>query len=488
MPPLKQPAPLRAMAMDLCAETILRLCINLIEKYSDEKLRQAISTVRRSVCDYVPEYFLGELLNAVIKRSSRRRNCPDAHKHVMELLMDVDVTGLELRISTFGVDVKDVYRFRGVVELDMGSHSISESPQFFKNYQLSELRKVSVVKCSDRDLTVIGRNCSSLRSLKYTYSPITDEGLRALDQCRELRVLDISDCDQISHIGIIHLMSELAKLEDLCCGSWLVHSRPSFDGCSFLSYLERPCSSMKRFHVSTVDLTDEHLRQVVEKFPNLTSFEPTCQSLGDMSILKSLHNLERIDLFGLASYSSAQVVDRVWRSLKQLLSVIGENVKSLELPYNLSARCDSESRILIYILGACPNIEHLRCFHRSYDIVIPSTQKLRVLHLDTDQIDRDSGIVFDVEKSGTMANLEKLDLENFQVSFETIKAIMLDNVKFPKLAWLGTGGVMSEEWDEIYEIIKNNNLKFNYWCPKYLDDDESDESEDESDESEDDSE
>lgn len=459
---MKQPTSLRAMAMDLLVDTILRLCTKLSEDMGPgEEFLREISAIREEVCKYVPRNFLGEFISAVIDKFHRRANRTYAHYGVTELMMDVEIIGLRSGLA-FTHD-EDVHRIRGLVELNP-NEDVFLPHEALENCCLSYLRVLVLSrKCfTDHHLTVIGKNCPRLQSLNMSGSSVTDEGLRALSPCRDLRVVDIRGCEQVSHLGMNNLICEHAKLEDFSCGSWIESERKYSDGCNSMSRLDRPCLSMKRFCVFTDVVTNTHLGHVVEKFPNLTRFETRFESLGDISILKSLNNLEGISLECTSDYSN-QEVGRVWRSLEELFSFIGENITSLELSYYLGERCVSDPGNLNYILKACPNIEYLTCYRGFYDLVIPSLKKLRGLSLYTTwrSIDNDSSTIsFDLEKSGTMYNLESLKLSGFEVSFETVKSIMLDNIKFPKLTKLETFGMTYDEYDEIIQIIKNNNLQF----------------------------
>lgn len=457
--------------MNSLVQFVMRSLEKLDDEGSSEEFRQGISVIKDNVRDRMPRLILADLIyrfmQELVGALTSNRWCKSNYKASFELLMDVEIVGQSCDSMYFDyIDPQDMHRFRGIEQLDF-SHLKDDSVvhRILENCHLQDLTRLILdADCTDNNLTLIGKNCSKLEDVRLPKSFITDEGLRALSPCQELRIVDITDCDRISHVGINHLMSVHEKLERLSFGNWIDNGY-FYNSRDFLSRLEKPCSSIECLCIKTPVFTSSKLCSIIEMFPNLSHLTMNCERVYDLTILKYLGNLSgiRIGFTGNVEFFS---IHSAWWSLQELLKLIGEDITTLEFSYSICSEqhlLDRQS--LNFIYEYCPNIEHLKFDFIKQDLIVPPFQELKGLCLHAINSDDDAfepiEIWLQVEQFQTMVNLESLDVDNFNVASETVKSIMLNNTKFPKLATLRTDCEMAaDEVQEIKELARKNNLDF----------------------------
>lgn len=454
MPKLKQPATLQSIVMDSLVEFVMQFLDNLNDNGSSEDFRQGISVIKDDVRDRMPALILVAFITAYEKQLTRRlydeRWKSSNYKTALLMLMDVEIIGLKCDEEILAyVDPQDMHRFQVLTELDL---SYVDDPVIHRFIETCDVNGLTTFTfsggCTDDVLRLITDKCSNLRVLKIPRSNITDNGLRALIPCKNLRVIDISNCKGVSHPGLSHLLSSHDGLEELSYSYRCASSDNAFD---FLSCLEKPCLSIKCFRFQTNVVSDANLRSTVAMFPNLTNFELTCERIGDLAILRSLSKLREI---GVRFFDRIQppTLESAWRGLRELLTFIGPKITTLEFSF-YRRTCVTDEQALHFIYEHCPNIECLKFDYVSQDLVVPPFRQLRVLCLfaHTDEIS------FQLDKFEPLLNLEVLHLIYYKVNLETVKLMMLDE-KFPKLAGFAT----SCRWDDeaINRIASENNLDF----------------------------
>ncbi|XP_046748812.1 uncharacterized protein LOC124412731 [Diprion similis] len=451
MPKVRQPAMLQKMALDAIYEYVFLCCDRTSIEDSLDELNQVISAIKKDVISRMPWFSVADFLAKFLEQfySDSR---PAAHlKVALEVVMDTEIVGLQCKGPILAyLDPQDGPRLRRLAELDLDyiSHSI---PLNLHNFHLDDLTTfVFAERCTDLDLSVVGRNCTKLQVVRVPDSRrVTDEGLSTLSQCSDLRFVDVRRCS-VTYNGINRMLSVHKKLDRITDVS-----------AETLSHLDSSvCPSICHFASRPDDpISSAHLRKIVSKFPNITYLQLEGVITEELSILKSLNKLNGLDL----TFSSGMFYDEIeatWACIKELLTFNGVNLTTLKLAcWDQGVFWRQED--LDFIFDSCPNLECLKFDHGDGLVIVPSFQKLKVLiphiaiEFESIEILDDPVIEFD-----KLPNLETLSLHNYDVSFPIIESIMLDNVKFPKLSVIETICMKNEDLEEIRRIARIKNLEF----------------------------
>lgn len=478
MPTRKEPASLQSIAMDILLKQIVNYCDDLSARESSENLCQGISVIKEEVHPRIVWHLLPKLCERFLNEFSSKERPEWQYQAALEVIMDVDIIGLRCGGSILEyLDPQDGHRFRRLVELDLTHFSTGVYAARTIDLQDLHLEHLTTFifpyNCTDLHLEALGLKCPRLQVVKIRHSSdATDEGMRSLGLCHELRVVDIDGCPEIGHFGLNCLLFVNKKMEDLSCGP--ANFDPHFfyeDHYSSRFDTSEPCPSIKRFSMnSAYYVTDDHARSLVAKFPNLNHLSVSDAFVEDLSVLGGFSELRSIDL-NLNSEGSASGTEQVLLSLRKLLTCIGANVRTLKFSF-MDKGVFLNQDGLNFVFESCPNIENLAFDHGYEDLVIPSFEKLRDLSISVRRVS-DFDVVTRVQalRFPKMSKLEDLVLYNFGIGLECVKSMIVDDKRFPKLALLRTDSMTVEGVREIEEIAKNNNLKFtiiNRGYPPYL--------------------
>lgn len=321
MPKLKQPALLLKMAMNVLVDYFADYCHKSSVEGSVEKLRRGVAFIKEDVGPSLPF----QLAPAFYERFLREFLGPDAghiashQRVVLEVIMDRKMIGLKCP-NIGSLDMDDAHRIQGLQELVLDDRRCYKLDMF----RLEDLTAITYIhSCTDSDLELINENCKKLKYLDIKESiGVTDEGLRALGSCVELRDVFVHGCEKVTHKGIQDFLSIHRKIERLY--AWKDCRKPGFYCFSTEGWSVYP--SIKAFSVIGVKITNWMLRKVTEKFPNLSSIEiigNTFYSPADLSILGSLSKLSALDIIRNCNWN--------WDILEQLLKSNGANITSLRV-------------------------------------------------------------------------------------------------------------------------------------------------------------
>lgn len=451
MPKTKQPVQLQNLALDFLLEYVVNVSNRLGSKDSLGEFRRAISFIKEYIFTRIPWFLIADFCDKFLDQFYEKDCSDDCKTIALDLLMDTEIIGLRFKgpmVTYF--DMKNANRLKKLKELDL-SNFPSHLDMSLDNFQLCDLRIfICTQRCTDLHLKVIGRNCPKLEVLKIHWSKeVTDEGIRALNSCSDLRIVDISECS-VSHDGRNLLLAVHKKIEEFICTN------------EFHDHLDSTlCPAMSRLVLESTNEspTSDHLKSIVKKFPNLIYLEMKEMIAFDLKILKYLDKLEGLSIF----FSDSMMyddVESIWEEFKELIKFIGKNFISLEFTcWNHGFFWEQDG--INFVFKHCPNLEYLKFDFGGGLLVIPPFPKLKKLipniaiEFESIEILDDPKIEFD-----KLVELETLSLHNFEVNFHIIESIMLDNVKFPKLSVIQTICMKPEDLTEIERVAKTSNLNF----------------------------
>lgn len=460
MPKLKQPASLQNASMDVLVVFLADHCDRLSIANSLAELRQVIAGIKKDVSPHIPWHLSMEFHSRFLKevenlQELRMDQAPDLHqKAILEVLMDHKIKGLrcEGQIVTY-LHPCDAGRFDELRLLDLSFFCTPMHRIRLEDFHLKNLTTLNYIEwCRDADLKVIGRHCPVLKFLNVTDSPkVTDRGLRWLVPCSEIRSVIVACCRRVSQAGITELLSVLTEIEHL--SGWSEYGNYGFDCFSNLD-LETVYPRIKSFTIVLDRISNDHLKAVVLKFPNLTSFGIIGLLAADLMLLKPLNQLAKLD------FSSASGLS--WDELRKLLPFIGANITDLKTRCpNRAAACISQSDLDL-LFEICPNLELLaidyKAHSRGQKLIIPPFKKLKELEC---RIPRGFARRRAVLEFDEMPELEDLLIDRFYMTAGTLKSMMLDSMTFPKLKLLKISEITgSYSIDDIRIIAIDNNLDF----------------------------
>ncbi|XP_046627172.1 uncharacterized protein LOC124308473 isoform X1 [Neodiprion virginianus] len=470
MPKLKQPEPLKELVFDFIVTHCASYCHQLSVKGDLEKLRQSITEIKLEVFSWLPpilgqhaefcekffETFLGFGYD-LLKSSGRVR--PLAHNRAaVEIMMDVEIRGLRCSdLHLEYLDSPDYCRFQNIDALKMHN-----PPYEFVNhnvlrcFRLENLTQLWMISwCGDRELEIIGRRCRKLQLLNIMNSVnVSEEGLRALRPCTDLRVIDFRGCaSKLTNNAVNRLLSDLKKLEEFnVIEDEYFPGRDeikTYDPCSRRQTLV--CPSMKRYCFRG-SVQNSDLDAVVTLFPHLTHLQFCCEILGDLRKLQNLQSLKELSFWG--SYS-------VIRHLGPLLKIIGENISVIKLNLPTTVVGHLSQLDVNFVHEYCKNIQEFVFAFRPRmhmdELLIRSFMKLKKLAIEHCYM-RIATIEFQ-----EMPELEDLTLVDFEPIVDIISSIMLDNTRFGKLKTFYSPTLDSTDHQRLHDlnqIAKERNLDF----------------------------
>ncbi|XP_046436343.1 uncharacterized protein LOC124188063 isoform X3 [Neodiprion fabricii] len=460
MPRLRVPKSLRKAALDglaaYFADYVDQLCVN--RALSD--VRQAIVLIKEYTHPCLPPRLYNEVCRKFLTKflwiqRNRNKTHPASHNRAaLEVLMDLDIVGLQCvgEIMKY-FDPADAGRFRRLSVLKLHHVWNHIGPKSLENFDLRNLIELHVTfLCVDRDLEIVGANCPKLLVLHIEESRrVTDNGLKALRPCSELRVLCVAGC-QVTDTGINELLSTNKKIIEFNIGRHAIYSaEESFD------VLSRPrslvCPFMKRFSIKCHSITDEHLHAIVELFPNLTYLRINGEIKGDLCTLKRLDKLIVLN-FIVSRYNYQLPMD----NMNELLTSIGKNITMLNLKQLTQAG-------LNFICKVCVNIEHLTFHYPKYSpprpMVVPSFRKLKMFEcIIHPEYTGDSRIL----EFSTMPELRHLRCYDEVLSrgefMESLELILFDHKRFPNLKTVFASGINAEICERMNQAAKQKNINF----------------------------
>lgn len=199
----------------------------------------------------------------------------------------------------------------------------------------------------------------------------------------------------------------------------------------------------------------------MKKFPNLKYLKINCEDTTNLSALKHHNNLSGLQINyvnGMTEYEEP-VPEDTWEYIEEIFTFIGPNITILTLcALYQHFRCTQQELNMIF--NGCPNLEHLDFDHVSCVYVVPEFKKLKTLTARAPQDVKRRWEDYNLE-FGRMANLEVLELPYAGFNLTRVKAIMLDDYKFPKLSVLRISTWrLPEDIPEINRIAKENNIDF----------------------------
>lgn len=225
MPKLKPVASLQSMAMDAYFEFVVQFCNRLSATGGPGRFRSGVYAIRDQICSGLPNPFLVEFATKFLDEFLLNTRNRLFHEVALEMVMDVEIPGLRLKGHNLHYldPHEEGYRFQTFEELDLTSFVLGNDEPMFRflhEFHLQDLVTfVYPQYCTNDDLTIIGMNCPKLETVRVTDSDyVTDEGLRGLSPCLNLRAACFRGCCNVSYIGLNRLLSTHDKLEDFYYG------------------------------------------------------------------------------------------------------------------------------------------------------------------------------------------------------------------------------------------------------------------------------
>ncbi|XP_046600767.1 uncharacterized protein LOC124295296 [Neodiprion lecontei] len=466
MPKLKQPTSLQELVFDFIVNHCANYCHQLSLKGDLEKLRQTITEIKTELFPWLPpilgqpsefceNFFEIFLLRGYDTLKSSNICRPIAHNRAAaEIMMDVEIPGLicsDLHLEY--LDIRDYRRFKILDALKMYDFPVFQALDYFPLENLTELWMINW--CTNHELEIVGSRCRKLKILNISYSRnVTDDGLRALRPCADLRVIHFRcSVSKVTNDAINELLSTHTKLEEFNTIS--VKYLPGrdeiriYDPCSRRQTLV--CPSVKRYCIRGAVWSSD-LNAIVTLFPNLTNLQFCCRSLIDLRVLQNLKNLKVLCFLGIHS---------VIIYIEQLLTVIGENISVIEIKMSSTAVGHLTQNDVNFVHKFCKNIQEFvfsyRPTIRMDKLLMPSFMKLKKL-----SIERCFMLTATIEFQ-EMPELEDLTLVNFEPIVDIISSIMLDNIRFGKLKMFHSmilEGKEHQRLNGLNQIAKEMNIDF----------------------------
>ncbi|XP_046436357.1 uncharacterized protein LOC124188067 [Neodiprion fabricii] len=472
MPKRKEPA----LLQDLAFDSMVSHCVDYCQKTSchldSKKLRKCIAKIKSQLFPLLPpnlslvEDFCIKFFE-VFKLTCWERSAMHRESYIakaLEIMMDVKIPNLRCSHAYLNyLDCNDFHRFRGLESLEIETFPSYDVSGILEYFCLENLRELYLPQqCNNNDLAIIGSCCPLLQVLDVSNSPdVDDYGLQALQPCSDLRVLDFCFW-RVSNVGVNDLLSAHPKLEELNARK-TVRLRMCV-GLDF-DLLSRPltmvCPSMKRYCVRFKPVTNEILHALITLFPNLTYLRIFGQVEGDLRLLQKLKMLNALDFSGGVSHPSTN-------NLRELLTIIGANISSLDMKNLYCVGVFLTQDDMNFLYESCKNVEYLTfVYERSScgdKLVVPPFPKLKELDVEAKRFNNNRFPSHAEIEFGVLNQLETLRFENFGPIAKITESIMFDHVRFPNLK-----KVLCEEADEegmrkINKIAKDNNLDFTMEC------------------------
>lgn len=448
MPRLKQPPTLLKMATDRLVDFLAKRCNECSVNGSLEELRQVVTFIKSDIGPNVPwqlgaDFFERLLDTYFYAFKYPRKERPESHKRaVLECIMDRKIVGLT--VSTFAVesmDMEDGPRLRGVSTL-----LLDKSRRYnLETFHLEDLVTLSHQNhCTDSDLEIIAKACPKLEYLNISRSQqVTDNGIRALNSCPELRVVILSRCRNVTSRGVQDLLSAHQKIKNFrfdrfVDGTWTVYP------------------SITHYDIELKTITNSDLCLIAEKFPNLRSLN-IYGKLDHDACLSSLESLKK--LTELVFEPEGNTV--TWDALKPLLRSIGTNITKLDA-ISLTCRATIYSSVtqadLEFLHKRCPNIRSLSFDYDSEDygdiLVIPPFENL--IHFRCHSFLNNPH--YARLQFGVMSELQTLLIEQAEMTTAIVEAMILDNIKFPRLNHITIRESYHYDLNRLEETVKINNI------------------------------
>ncbi|XP_046748801.1 uncharacterized protein LOC124412720 [Diprion similis] len=483
MPKHKQPTLLQEMAFDLLVTHFVEYCQQQSSYQQNSRtLRESIVLIKKQlfprlppnlsmISDFCTRFFDAFQVSCWKGSSAVHRTNRDSYiAEALEMMMDVKILRLQCTQShLYHLDHNDFHRFQGLQVLQIHTlSSIHVMPGVLGYFCLENLTELHLPKqCTNLDLKIIGSRCPLLQVLDINDSPdVDDEGLRALQPCSDLRVIDFCFL-KVSNDGVNELLSAHKKLEEF---NVRITVRPRvYLGLDF-DVLSRPktlvCPSIKRYCILRLKpVTNAHLLAIVALFPNLIHLRIYDQLVGDLRILQKLERLKELDLSDCTSRPRAN-------NLRQLLTVKGENISSLGMKNLYRVGFYLTQSDLDFIYKFCKNIESLKFVYERQvwmdTLVVPPFPKLKILDVEARRFNNNGFPHHAVIQFGEMLQLEILRFENFGPTIKITESIMFDNVRFPNLKKVLCGEAEIDGARRINKIARDNNLDFSMECQPWL--------------------
>ncbi|XP_046464804.1 uncharacterized protein [Neodiprion pinetum] len=447
MPKVKQPASLEQITFDFLVDYFVDLCNRLSCKGDVPQLRRTVALIKELLFPWLPPSrrllaeFCAKFVEKFREREKKYRG-PRPESHVaaaLEMIMDVDLTGLRCGYHTMRcMNEHDASRIRGLEKLDITMYG-NKGMSSFRLQNLTEL--YCHYHFNDSYLAIVGSQCLKLRVLDIRNSSrVTDEGLRALRPCSELRVFHFYG-HKISAAGTNELLSSNQKIKEFNV-NYNILSRPT----------SQVCPAMQKFCFQTTFVDETHFRAAAALFPNLTDIQIDCKVSGDLRELRAIKNLTGLNFYCWNAVSM--------ENLRQLLAIIGENILHLKV-ITESSRTFVSRTDLQYIYNICKNIQSLEFEYKPLTKIdtlrIPPFSKLKTLKMKKAWKIHDMYVTLQLQQ---MVELEVLEVYGFGLMNRTVESIMCNHVNFPKLRLVRTSSIHTDNLIRLNRIAKEKNLDF----------------------------
>lgn len=466
MPKLKQPNPLQEKAFGILVNHVVNNCNRISVLGEVNLLKKNIAALKEHLHQNLPQILLLKFCKQFLSRFAafawRRwddRRPIDHDWIVLKILLDLEIIGLKLTDQL----VQDIEPFYvdGLLESQVLNMSAFIVPNLtvFEDFRLGNLTKLIISSCDDDNLKIIGSHCAKLQVLEIILSEnVTDEGMRALNSCTELRSIDFCGCI-IRNSRINDILSIHKKLEEFRTVNSYSESDESFDVLTRERTLV--CPSLKKFLIKLKGntlLTYEHLSAVVELFPNLSDLEIASDIKGDiLHVLKGMKKLTGLVFKYPVRHDN----------LEQLLMDIGQNITKLSIS-SPSPRLNEKDLKTVY--KHCSNIEFLTFKSIKYGdwqeedkLVIPPFRKLKNLHCHGPLTCKLTDNILALEIT-ELPEIETLTCEHISSrgAVRMVDSIMFDHIKYPNLKLVHTCCLLKKDENRINKFAKNNNLDFKF--------------------------
>jgi len=144
--------------------------------------------------------------------------------------------------------------------------------------QLKELSLDDNHMITDHSLAELGNRCRSLQALSLARCELSDLGLRSLANCSQLRCLDLSQCRDISHKGL------------LCLAQCLVLEEGNFSGSpvgddGIVAIVTKSGTNLRQLYLADTEITDVTLQNLGERATELLTLKLTrCHGISNAGI------------------------------------------------------------------------------------------------------------------------------------------------------------------------------------------------------------
>lgn len=279
---------------------------------TDEALRKAFAMEMQGLRELDLSYCI---CLSDLGLSSALDKCPELESLALQGCLNIYLS------TSAKASLKRCKRLRTLNVAGCKQLNLSSLSGLFEEDGIRELKSLNLRDCdriSDGCLQYISTHLKSLESLNLSFCiSVTDEGLEMISKgLPNLRSLKLQSVDDVSSFGIAHIAEKCTRLMHLDLGfcEWVD------DNCLEKIASGRIAESLEELDLSCAHITDEGIRIVSESLLQLKHLKiGQCLSLTDQSLAligSSLTKLVTIDFYGCNF--SGRAINSIWDTLPNL--------------------------------------------------------------------------------------------------------------------------------------------------------------------------